>query len=89
VPTFKEQGYDLVSTSWYSLFAPARLPEPVLSRLSAAGVSALANAALRRRMVEMGLQPTGHGPDRLAAILKADHDRWGETIRESGCEAER
>jgi tripartite-type tricarboxylate transporter receptor subunit TctC len=89
VPTFREQGYDLVSTSWYSLFAPAGLPAPMLQQLSAAALSALADAALRRRIAAMGLQPTGHGPARLADILRADHRRWGETIRETGFEAER
>lgn len=89
VPTFQEQGYDLVSTSWYALFAPAGLPAPVLQRLSGAAVSALSDVALRQRIAQMGLQPTGDGPERLAAILKADHERWGRTIRETGFEAER
>jgi tripartite-type tricarboxylate transporter receptor subunit TctC len=89
VPTFREQGYDLVSTSWYALFAPAGLPAPMLQRLSAAALSGLADPALRRRIAAMGLQPTGHGPEGLAAILKADHERWGKTVRDAGFEAER
>ena len=35
-------------------------------------------------IVDMGLEPTGYGPDRLGAILKADHERWGPPIRASG-----
>lgn len=89
VPTFREQGYDLVSTSWYALFAPAGLPAPALQRLSAAALAALADSTLRRRMAAMGLQPTGYGPERLAVILKADHERWGKTVRDAGFEAER
>jgi hypothetical protein len=36
----------------------------------------------------MGLEPTGYGPERLAEIMKADHERWGPPIRESGFKPE-
>jgi tripartite-type tricarboxylate transporter receptor subunit TctC len=84
VPTFKELGYDLVAKPWYAMFAPAGTPPEVLQRLSAAAMAAVADPALNKRMVEMGLEPTGYGPDQLATILKADFDRWGEVIRASG-----
>jgi tripartite-type tricarboxylate transporter receptor subunit TctC len=41
-----------------------------------------------KRLVEMGLQPTGGGPDKLAAALKADYDHWGPVIRASGFKPE-
>jgi tripartite-type tricarboxylate transporter receptor subunit TctC len=84
VPTFKELGYDLVAKPWYALFAPAGTPKAELDRLSRAASAAVADPALRKRLVDMGLEPTGYGPDRLATILKADYDRWGEVIRASG-----
>jgi tripartite-type tricarboxylate transporter receptor subunit TctC len=84
VPTFKELGYDLVAKPWYALFAPAGTPKAELDRLSRAANAAVADPALRKRLVDMGLEPTGYGPDRLATILKADYDRWGEVIRASG-----
>ncbi len=84
VPTFREQGHDLVASPWYGLFAPAGTPPAVVQRLARAVAETLKDPALHRRLVEMGLEPTGHGPDRLAAIMKADHERWGPVIRESG-----
>jgi tripartite-type tricarboxylate transporter receptor subunit TctC len=84
VPTFKELGYDLVAKPWYALFAPAGTPQATLDRLSAAAMAAVADPALNKRLVDMGLEPTGYGPDKLAATLKADFDRWGEVIRASG-----
>ncbi|MFY7854749.1 MAG: tripartite tricarboxylate transporter substrate-binding protein [Rubrivivax sp.] len=84
VPTFKELGFDLVAKPWYALFAPAGTPPAVLQRLSAAAAAAVNDPAVNKRLVEMGLEPTGLGPDQLAAILKADHERWGEVIRASG-----
>lgn len=84
VPTFREKGFDLVATPWYALFAPAGTPADVLQRLSKAAVDSVNDPAVKQRLLDMGLEPTGYGPDRLAAIMKADYERWGEPIRESG-----
>ena len=84
VPTFRELGYDLVARPWYALFAPAGTPAAAVERLSRAALTAIADPAVNKRLVEMGLEPTGYGPERLAVILKEDLDRWGPPIRASG-----
>ncbi|GAB4039999.1 MAG: tripartite tricarboxylate transporter substrate binding protein [Rubrivivax sp.] len=84
VPTFRELGYDLVAKPWYAFFAPAGTPAPALERLSRAAVAAVNDPAMKKRLEDMGLEPTGLGPDRLGAILKADYDRWGPVIKASG-----
>lgn len=84
VPTFREQGFDLVAKPWYGLFAPAGTPAATVDRLAKASAAAINDPALRKRLVDMGLEPTGQGPDRLAGALKDDFDRWGPPIRASG-----
>ena len=84
VPTFKEQGYDLVAKPWYALFAPAGTPPAVIERLSQAARAAVTDPALRKRLLDMGLEPTGQGPAQLAQVLKEDYDRWGPVIKASG-----
>lgn len=84
VPTFRELGYDLVAKPWYGLFAPAGTPAAAVNRVSKAAIAAVNDPALHKRLVEMGLEPTGQGPDRLAAALKEDFERWGPPIRASG-----
>jgi tripartite-type tricarboxylate transporter receptor subunit TctC len=84
VPTFREKGFDLVASPWYALFAPAGTPADVLERLSKAAIDSVNDPAVKQRLLDMGLEPTGYGPDRLAAIMKADYERWAEPIRESG-----
>ena len=84
VPTFRELGYDLVAKPWYGLFAPAGTPQATLDRIAKAAIAAVTEPALRKRLVEMGLEPTGEGPDRLAAVLKDDYARWGPPIKASG-----
>lgn len=84
VPTFREQGFDLVAKPWYGLFAPAGTPAATVDRLAKASAAAINEPALRKCLVDMGLEPTGQGPDRLAGALKDDFDRWGPPIRASG-----
>jgi tripartite-type tricarboxylate transporter receptor subunit TctC len=84
VPTFRELGYDLVAKPWYAMFAPAGTPPAVVTQLSKALTDAVADPAIHARLVEMGLEPTGHGADRLGEILQADLERWGPVIRASG-----
>jgi tripartite-type tricarboxylate transporter receptor subunit TctC len=88
VPTFREQGFDLVAKPWYALFAPAGTPPAVLERLSRAAIAAVQDPTLNKRLADMGVEPSGYGPDRLGAILRADHARWGEVIRASGFKPE-
>ena len=73
---------------WYGLFAPAGTPAATVDRLSQAALAALGDATLRKRLVDMGLEPTGEGPQKLAAALKEDFERWGPPIRESGFKAD-
>jgi tripartite-type tricarboxylate transporter receptor subunit TctC len=88
VPTFREQGYDLVATPWYALFTTAGTPEAVVQRLARAATEAVNDPGVRQRLTDMGLEPTGYGPDRLAQIMRADYERWGPPIRESGFKPE-
>jgi len=84
VPTFRESGYDLEASGWYALFAPAGTPAAAVERVSAAAIAAVRDPALRSRLEQIGLEPTGLGPRELAAIVKADYERWGPVIRASG-----
>ena len=84
VPTFKELGFNLVAKPWYAMFAPAGTPAATINRLSKAAMAAVADPAVHKRLVEMGLDPTGLGPEHLATVLKEDYERWGPVIRASG-----
>jgi tripartite-type tricarboxylate transporter receptor subunit TctC len=84
VPTFKESAIDIVGSGWYGMFAPARTPPDVIARLNAALVAALAQQDIKRRVSGFGLKPTGTSPAQLAAIQKADADKWAPIVKASG-----
>ena len=86
VPTFKEAGYDMptATPSWYALFAPAATPDATAERLSKAAIAAVKSPGVNKKLANMGLQPTGHGADELARIMRLDYERWGPVIKASG-----
>jgi tripartite-type tricarboxylate transporter receptor subunit TctC len=88
VPTFRELGIDLVAQPWYGLFAPARTPAAPVERLWKAAAAAVQDPAVHKRLVDLGLDPTGYGPEQLGAIMKADYEHWGPPIRASGYKPE-
>jgi tripartite-type tricarboxylate transporter receptor subunit TctC len=83
-PTFREAGYAIEGNGWYALFAPAKTPQDVIDRYAKAAIEAIRSPEMKTRLTNMGLEPTGLGPKELAAILRADYDRWGPVIRASG-----
>ncbi len=84
VPTFRELGYNIEGNAWYALYAPAKTPKDMIDRYARAAVEAIRSPDMKGRLEQMGLEPTGLGPAELAAIHKADYEKWGPVIRASG-----
>jgi tripartite-type tricarboxylate transporter receptor subunit TctC len=88
VPTFKESGIDIVGTSWYAMFAPAKTPDDVVARLNKAIVDAVKSLDVAERLTGFGLAPTGTSPDELGRIQKAHAALWKPVIEASGFTAD-
>jgi len=88
VPTFKESGYDIEGLAWYGLYAPAGTPKSIVDALSRAAIDAIRQPDVKQRLEPLGLDVTGLGPAELAAIQRADYDKWGPVIHASGFKAE-
>jgi tripartite-type tricarboxylate transporter receptor subunit TctC len=84
VPTFREQGVDLVSTSWFGLSGPAGLPASVTERLSRETLAVLAQPEVRARFAEFGGEPGTLSPEGYAGLVAAEYVRWGPVVRASG-----
>jgi tripartite-type tricarboxylate transporter receptor subunit TctC len=92
IPTFAEMGLPALSYStWYGLFAPSRTPREIIGMLNAAAVEALADPAVRLRLTDLGLEMfprERQTPEALAALQKADAEKWWPIINELGIKAE-
>ncbi|MBX9701069.1 MAG: tripartite tricarboxylate transporter substrate binding protein [Acetobacteraceae bacterium] len=86
VPTLAEQGLgDFDVASWYSFFAPAGTPPPVVARLNAAVNQLLEDQALLDRLMELGVDPTpALDASAVARIVRDEVAKWAEVVRLSG-----
>jgi tripartite-type tricarboxylate transporter receptor subunit TctC len=85
VPTFVEQGFPtVVAVGWNAVCAPAGTPKPLIDHLSAAIARTLRTPAIRERLLDLGVEPTGTTPDELAAIIAADTAHWTPIVRAAG-----
>jgi len=92
VATAQEQGLkDFEATNWLALFLPAATPEPIVARLNAATVAALADQALQAKLCTLGAEPAA--PDRstqegLSSFLAKEREKWGTVIRKANIRLE-
>jgi tripartite-type tricarboxylate transporter receptor subunit TctC len=85
VPTLAELGYpDTRSDNWYALLAPAKTPAPIIAKLNTAVAKALADPDVKNKLVQSGAIPAPGTPEEMAAMLKAEFERWGRIVREKG-----
>jgi tripartite-type tricarboxylate transporter receptor subunit TctC len=92
IPTVDEAGLPGVYFSnWSGFWAPARTPKDIIVALNAAIVAALADPTVRRRLADFGQEiPPGElqTPEALAALQKAEIEKWWPIIKAAGIKAQ-
>ena len=85
VPTMAEAGLPTVEGGvWFSLFAPAGTPAPVIAYLNNAGREIFSQPDVRERFESQGLVLPLGPPEQLGAFVAAERTRWGDVIRRAG-----
>jgi tripartite-type tricarboxylate transporter receptor subunit TctC len=85
LPTIAEQGFPgFQSTAWIAAVAPAKTPEPIVRRLSAALVQIVRSDEVRGRLIAIYFQPVGTAPEALRLLMREEADRWGRVIKAAG-----
>ena len=86
IPTVTEMGFpESVSSSWQGLFARAGTPRPIIDKLHAAVVHALADPKVREHMITAGLLPSpSKSPDEFKSYLTAESAKWSKVVAEIG-----
>ena len=89
VPTIAESGVPGYSaTSWFGLLAPAATPAPVVAKLNASILKALADAEVKKKFAEQGAEPHGEKPEQFAEFIRSETAKWGQTVKASGATAD-
>jgi tripartite-type tricarboxylate transporter receptor subunit TctC len=85
VRTTVEQGVpDLLASTWMSLVMHAATPAERIRRFAAEVDSILRDAALRELLTAQGAIVRGGTPEEFGAFLRAETEKWGRLVRETG-----
>jgi tripartite-type tricarboxylate transporter receptor subunit TctC len=85
VPTVAEAGvpgYEF--TIWFSMFAPAGTPKPIITQLNQEIVKALAEPEMRQKLAATGVNAGSSTPEALGAHLRAEVAKWARIIKAAG-----
>ncbi len=88
LPTVADTLPGFESSQWWGMFAPAATPTGIVGRLNAEIEKFLGDADVRERFSADGAEPVGGSPLDFAAYLKADYEKWGKVVKETGIRPE-
>jgi tripartite-type tricarboxylate transporter receptor subunit TctC len=89
VPTFIEQGFaNMVYRDWFAFYLPPKAPAEVVQRVKAALVSALGAQDVIDGLNTVGLEATSSSPAELAAMQRAEVQKWAPLVASIGFSAD-
>jgi tripartite-type tricarboxylate transporter receptor subunit TctC len=83
--TMREGGvtdYELIG--WFGLLAPANTPPSIIETLSRAVKNAAVDPRFVAAMVPQGMTIIANAPAEMAEVMKADTEKWGKVVAETG-----
>lgn len=79
-------GFELLA--WYALYAPAGTPVSIIDRLNAETRAAVADPAVREKLLALGLEPISSTPQELAVFGQNELQKWTRLIKAAGIQPE-
>lgn len=84
-PTVAEAGVaGYEAALWVALLAPAATPADIVQRLYVETGNALKDPEMRQSLRAAGIAPSLLGPQELGAFMRAEYEKWGRVVRETG-----
>ena len=79
-------GFDVVA--WDALFAPRGTPPKIVDELGEHIRHVLEQPEMRRKMLDIGVEPLVMPPAQLDAFVKDERQKWGAIIKAAGIRIE-
>jgi tripartite-type tricarboxylate transporter receptor subunit TctC len=84
IPTLAEQGVSIESNSWNGLLAPSGTPDALVQRMNAEVNKALASASVVEAFRQGGIASLSGSPERFAAFIRSEIDKYALVVRQAG-----
>jgi tripartite-type tricarboxylate transporter receptor subunit TctC len=89
VPTSAESGLPgFEAVQYYGLAAPAGTPRPIVDRLNKELQAILQSDEIKKRMIDLGSEPTPGTPEDYAANIQREEGKWAALIKKLGLKIE-
>ena len=84
VPTFTEQGYDIVIENWVGLSGPAGMDPAMVEKIHDTALAVFANPDVQARLKELGITHTPMSSADYTAFVARSIDVWAPLIEAAG-----
>lgn len=84
VPTFREQGYDIVIENWVGLSGPAGMDEKMVKKINETVLAIFKNPEVEQRLVELGVTHTAMSTQNYTDFVTEQIKVWAPLIISSG-----
>jgi tripartite-type tricarboxylate transporter receptor subunit TctC len=89
IPSAPEAGFPgLDSSVWFGLFAPAKTPRAIVTKVNRDVVASLNLPEAKQALAAQGAEAVPNSPEEFTAFLKREIDKWGRVIKAAGIKAE-
>ena len=89
IPTFKELGYEgFDGQQWYGLIGPAKLPEPIVTKLNTELNKILSSPEFFDKFSSEAFIPMPTTPQQFGTYMKDDIARWAKLVKDRNIEIE-
>jgi tripartite-type tricarboxylate transporter receptor subunit TctC len=88
VPTMGELIPGFEATTWNGIGAPKGTPPEIVERLNREINAGLQDAALLKRLADVGGVPIRATPTQMAEMIAKETDKWAKVVKAAGLEPE-
>lgn len=81
LPTIAETGVTgYEAYGWFGMLAPKGTPKPILEKLHAEMIAAMANPALRKQFIELGAEPVSTSSKDFGQFIATETEKWSKIV---------
>jgi len=82
--TLAEDGVKgFAAVNWWGILFPAGVPRPIVDKVNADLVRALATPEVKKRLGELGVDTISSTPEEFGAFMASETARWGKLVKEA------
>ena len=89
LPTLAEEGLKgFAAVNWWGILFPVGVSRPIIDKVNADLVKALATQNVKTRLGELGVEAQTSTPEQFAQFMASETARWGKLIKEANIRVE-